>query len=285
MIVFLNGDFVSEDRATVSVFDRSFQYGDGLFETVSILNCAPFQWLAHMKRLTDTAGALRLHLPTPPGDLRSALDRLIDLNRLPDGVLRIAVSRGVGHRGYSPRGATHPLIVMSLHETPALGGDLPTPWRLVTSRHAVPREDRVSGWKTASRIAHVLARMEADDAGVEDALLLNSEGHVCETTCANVFWFESGRILTPPASEGLLPGITRSVVMELAPGCGLTPAVKPATLERLLNADGVMVTLSSLGVVPVESIDGRAISRVQHVRDVQLAYESALQRECPGPGG
>ena len=118
MTVFLNGEFVPEERATVSVFDRSFLYGDGLFETMRIVNGRPFRWEQHLKRISSGAGFLKIRLPKCFASLRASADQLIAANQMPESLLRLTLSRGVGLRGYSPKGADEPSLVMSLHPAP-----------------------------------------------------------------------------------------------------------------------------------------------------------------------
>src|SRR2546421_6588682 len=120
MIVFLNGQFVPESQAVVSVFDRSFLYGDGLFETMRIRNGKPFRWAQHLDRLGQGAEFLKIKLPFAGAELQEFVAGLVRRNEMPEALLRLTLSRGVGVRGYSPKGAEQPLIAMSLHPIPAI---------------------------------------------------------------------------------------------------------------------------------------------------------------------
>src|ERR1043166_3508915 len=130
MLVFLNGQFVPEERALVSVFDRGFLYGDGLFETIRVSGGHLFCWAQHLERLRRGTEFLKLQLPFGPKLLQEFAKRLIEANQLPEALLRICLSRGVGPRGYSPKGANRPSIVMSLHPAPKMDGRNPARWRL-----------------------------------------------------------------------------------------------------------------------------------------------------------
>src|SRR5438874_2265770 len=133
MRVFVNGQFVPEEEAVVSVLDRGFLYGDGLFEAVRIFNGQPFRWFQHLERLQRGAEFLGIKLPFSPDALRGFAEELILQNEMPDSLLRLTLSRGIGPRGYSPKGAEQPTIVMSLHPVPALHQEKAPRWRLVTS--------------------------------------------------------------------------------------------------------------------------------------------------------
>src|SRR5438034_4703745 len=130
MLVFLNGQFVPEEKAVVSVFDRSFLYGDGLFETLRVYGGKPFCWPQHLDRLQRGAEFLNLRLPLAPEALRGFAAQLIEENHLPESLLRITLSRGVGPRGYSPKGADQPVLIMSLHPAPVVDMMNPPQWRL-----------------------------------------------------------------------------------------------------------------------------------------------------------
>src|SRR5438067_2243995 len=138
MTVFLNGEFVPEQRAVISVFDRSFLYGDGLFETMRVFNGRPFRWNQHLERLRSGADFLKIVLPFSSEALRDFAEHLIATNKMPDSLLRLTLSRGIGQRGYSPKGAERPSLVMSLHPAPSVDVQNPPRWRLVTSSLRLP---------------------------------------------------------------------------------------------------------------------------------------------------
>lgn len=279
MIVLLNGEFVPESEAMVSVFDRGFLYGDGLFETLLIRHGIPFRWHQHMERFQGGLELLKLRCPFDHATLRRFAESLVEKNNHQDAILRIHLSRGVGLRGYSPKGADIPTFVMSLHALQAGAGTEMQQWKIITSKMRQLAEDPLSTAKTSDKLRQVLARMEADEQGADDALLLNSAGDVSETTCANVFWIEGGRLHTPPARVGILPGVTREVVMRLAPACGLTVLESQAGTDRLLAADAVLLTLSSLGIVEVKGLDGRPVRQSTMVRRIFEAYWANAARE------
>ncbi len=273
MTVFLNGRFVPEEQALVSIHDRGFLYGDGIFETLRVMNGVPLRWDAHWRRFA--MGMLRLDLAVPwlPEYLRANAADLCRHNRLPDALLRLTLSRGVGPRGYSPRGADSPAFVMSLHPAPVLEAAAPR-WKLHTASHRVPAGDWLSACKTAGKLLHVLARAEAEAAGADEALLLNPSGELAEAASANLFWIEGDTLHTPPLSSGALPGVTRADVLAWCQSQGIIAHETVANLARLTAAEGVFLTLSSQGIVEVVALDGGRIpvSPITHrVRSALLA--------------
>jgi len=278
MIVFLNGRFVDERDATISVFDRSFQYGDGLFETVRVCNGRPFRWDQHVQRFSRGAAGLGIRLPLDSRQLSEAATELVRLNRAREAMLRMALSRGVGQRGYSPRGAEQPVLVISCHPNPALSHS-PSQWKLVTSSFRLEAGHPLGAWKTANKLVQVLARAEAERHGGDEALLLNHRGDVCETASGNVFWIQEDQLFTPAAGAGLLPGITREVIFELADTLGVTVAERSAPLDTLRRSEGAFVTMSSLGMVEVVAVDDCPLPQHPHTARLYQRYLKLLAEE------
>jgi branched-chain amino acid aminotransferase len=279
MIVFLNGQFVPEEQAMVSVFDRSFLYGDGLFETMRVANGKPFRWWQHMERLRKGGDFLGIKIPFACKSLEKFAIELIAQNQQPDALLRLTVSRGVGLRGYSPKGADQPFVVMTLH--PFLGAPSPASasWKLVTASFRLPAGEKLAHFKTANKLAQVLARAEADAAGADEALLCNTEGFVVEGASSNLFWIEGDTICTPPLASGILAGVTRAVTLELCQQLGLPFAERQITPEALRGAAGVFLTLSSLGVVAAKVLDGVRLSQSPLVEKLHRAYGELMAKE------
>jgi len=274
MIVFLNGEFVPEERATVSVFDRGFLYGDGLFETMRVFNGKPFRWRQHWERLERGAAFLKIGLPFAAEELRDAADQLFTRNQMPNSLLRVALSRGVGARGYSPKSKDQrPTLVMSLHPAPAVNPGHPPRWKLVTSSIRLPANDPLAAFKTANKLPQIRARSEADAAGADEALLLNTDGVVVEGTSCNLFWLDRDTLSTPPATSGILPGVTRAAVLEIAGLLRLKTKETALRPEELRQATGIFLSLSSLGLIEAQSLDGREVkpsAMLKELRDVYL---------------
>lgn len=280
MIVFFNGQFVPEEQATVSVFDRSFLYGDGLFETMRVANGKPFRWWDHMERLRKGGDFLGIKIPFGCKTLEKFAADLIAQNKISEALLRITVSRGVGLRGYSPKGADKPILVMALHPAPGAPASGPARWKLVTTSFRLPAGEKLAHFKTANKLAQVLARAEADVAGADEALLCNTDGFVVEGASSNLFWVEGDAVCTPPLASGILAGVTRAVTLELCQKLGFANAERQITPDGLRGAAGVFLTLSSLGVMAAGSLDGATLSQSPLVAQLSRAYDERLAREC-----
>lgn len=282
MMVFLNGEFVPEAEAKVSVFDRSFLYGDALFETMRVHNGKVFRWKQHWQRLAQGADALGISIPFSSRELLARAEELIRRNEMPEGVLRLHLSRGVGTRGYSPKGADNPVLVLTTHRAASVDLLQPPRWTLATATLRLPTGNALSQPKHANRLLHVLAKQEAQSKGAADALLLNTEGEVVEAASANLFYIQQEVICTPPLASGALAGVTRGLVFELCKKLGFECQEKAITPEKLLKAKGVFLTLSTLGIVEVTRIDGTLLGNSPLVTDLQADYWEALQTETVG---
>lgn len=278
----MNGEFVPAASASVSIFDRSFLYGDGLFDGTRCHGGHLFEWTLHLERMRRSAAFLGIRIPFEDASLEAVARELVARESLSDAFVRIQLSRGVGRRGYSPRGAESPLVVMTAHAMPGGGdSDRIVEWRLVTSRLRLPAGDVLGNHKTSSKVVQVLARMEADEAGVEESLLLDTDGHLAEGSCSNLFWIVDRELHTPVLGTGALAGVTRHWVMREAPAFGLRPVEVRAGPQALWDSDGVFVTLSSLGVVPVVSLDGRLLQRSEAVLGLHRALDRAMRGVAP----
>ena len=288
MVVCLNGEFLPEEQARVSVLDRGFLYGDGLFETLRVSRAVPFRWLDHVERLRQGAALLAIRLPWVNDELRALATKLIDVNQAHESVLRISISRGIGPRGYSPNGADSPTLAMTVHPAPALDPMRPIQWRLHTARFRVLADDPLARAKSANKLVQVLARAEADAHRADEALLLNTRGEITEGTASNVFWIESGRTCTIPLSCGALPGVTRKVVLEECEARRWSVAEKVISVETLARAEGVFLTTTTLGVVEAIALDGRELNRCSQVTELHCIYQrlvaSSLQDQPSHPG-
>jgi branched-chain amino acid aminotransferase len=278
MQVALNGNIVAEEQGLISVFDRGFLYGDGLFETMRIADGKPFRWKEHWQRLEQGAQLLKILLPLSQWQTRKLADELIDRNQMPEALLRLTFSRGVGLRGYSPKGAEHPTSVMMMHPAPGIDPDRPPQWRLSMASPRLPAKELLAQYKTCNKLAQVLARAEADAAGADEALLLNTDGFVVEGASSNLFWIDGERVCTPPLLSGILAGITRSVVRELCPGLGLEFCEREIQPSELARQDGVFLSLSSVGIAEALAVDGQSTNRSPHTVRLSRAYWELVRR-------
>ena len=274
MLVFLNGRFVPEEKAVVSVFDRGFLYGDGLFETMRIWNGKPFRWEQHMERLQLGSKFLKIRLPFAPSQLLAFAETLIKKNKMPDSLLRLTLSRGAGAPGYSPKNATQPTLVMALRPAPKVGRL--HQWKLIASSFRLPSNEPLACFKTCNKLPQVLARSQADAAGADEALLLNTDGFVVEGASSNLFWIRRGVICTSPLASGILQGVTRAVVFEIGSQLKIPVREQNIRPKELARADGVFLSLSSFGIVEAKSLDGKVVKKSQVTAQIARFYTDML---------
>lgn len=261
MFTWLNGDFIDETIARVPVNDRGFLYGDGLFETIRAYQGHLFRFDSHWNRLQAGADYLKIALPE---DAKTALrhaSELLHKNGLADAVVRLQITRGAGHRGYLPQGIDHPTWLMTCHPLPDLGESVDSGWKLVVSHQRLASFDSSRRFKTCNRIPQILARLEADKEGANEAILLNEKEDVVECAGANIFWLDQGVLYTPPMESGLLPGVTRAVVMELSDRLEIECVEKTSTIPDLVASEAVFLTQSVMEIIPVTAIGPSTIPR------------------------
>jgi aminodeoxychorismate lyase len=277
MIVFLNGKFVPENRAVVSVFDRGFLYGDALFESLLVTRGRPFCWDMHMARLQSGVSFLELAIPYSWDQLRQFALQLIARNKMPEGMLRLTISRGITGRTYSPQNAARPAVVMTLHPAPVIHA-LPR-WPVITAPLQLMANDPLSLFKTANKLPQIVARAATDAARAREALFLNTAGRIAEGTTGNVFWIKNNVVCTPALPDSALPGVTRALVLDLCVKMNIKCRQKKARLPELRQSDGAFLTMSSLGIVEIASLDGLNLKRSPLVQKLWVAYRALLQSD------
>lgn len=276
MLAFINGKIIPEEQGTISIFDRSFCLGDGLFETVPVYNGKPFLWAKHFDRLQAGAEFLQIKIPTAPDAIAAFVEQLLRENQMHKGMLRVQLSRGVGTRGYSAKGADSPTLVMTTHAAT----QCPSEVKIVTSSIRIPANDLLSKYKTCSKLSHVIARMESDSKGADEALLLNSDGNVAEATSSNFFWMDNDTVHTTPLESGALPGVTRAFVLELCRELKIATLEQNMSPNRLPKVDAMFLTSSGSGIREVIQLDEQKISRApiaQKLREAYLKYAESSE--------
>lgn len=275
--VFLNGQIVPLADAKISVLDRSFLYGDGIFESIRIERGLPAFWSHHWSRLKQGAAFLKITTPFSESDVESAVWELVRRNELQTGVVRITLSRGIGHRGYSPRGADSPFLVMTSHAMAAVDLARPAQWRLMTSRVRLHSNNPFAEIKSCNKLPQVLARAEADAENADEALLSLDNGEIVEGSSSNLFCIEHGAVWTPPLAGAGLAGITRSTVISLCKNLSIPCAERSCWIDTLYRADGVFLTLSSWGVVEAIELNGRTLHTSPITEKLHRGYQALVQ--------
>lgn len=251
MIVFLDGRLLPQDQATLSTSDRGFTLGDGLFETIKVSHGQPLRLDAHLRRLRDGAAILRLPLPAADAWFIDAITAVLHANDLHQAALRLTVSRGPGPRGLLPPEPCTPTVLIT-------AGPLPPsspPARLVVAGNVRRNaHSPLARCKALSYLDNVLARMEAQERGADDALLLNTDGVVAETTIANLFIVDSdGILVTPPLADGALPGVRRAELLRT-----MVALERSLGLTDLWTAREAFLT-NALSIRPLVALEGRVI--------------------------
>jgi aminodeoxychorismate lyase len=270
VLAYVNGQYIPADRPALAVNDRSFMYGDGLFETIRITNGHPFLWREHLERLQRGAEFLKIPLPLSFEEIQDATRHLLAQNDTPEGMVRMHLSRGAAERGYGLPSTPKPMFVITTHKSlhpPA------QPLRIITSTARVLADDPLTQHKTANRLPNILARVQADAAGADEALLLNNHDQIAEATAANVFVLRGRELITPPLSSGALAGTTRAHLLKIAPQFDFSPAEAPLRVADLATADGVFLTSAHWLITPVVSVDGATLK-------TSLTSVQALRNEC-----
>ncbi|MEM1584614.1 MAG: branched-chain-amino-acid transaminase [Nitrososphaerota archaeon] len=262
MLVYIDGEFVPRSQAKVSVFDHGLLYGDGVFEGIRSYNGVVFRLIEHIDRLYDSAKTIMLDIPITKQEMVNVVLETLRKNKLKDAYIRLVVTRGVGDLGLDPRKCSKPsIIVIAQPMEPLLGKEVKEKGvRLVISS---VRRDRVDATthqaKTLNYLNSILAKVDAINAGVDDAILLDERGFVSEASAANLFIVKSDVIATPPQTAGILPGITRATVIELAKKIGYSVEERDITPHELLTADEVFLTGTAAEIVPVVEVNRRKI--------------------------
>jgi len=261
-VCWLNGRIVPLRDARVSVFDHGLLYGDGVFEGIRFYRRQPFRLEAHLDRLFDSARAIALALPYTRDELGTAIAATVAAFPGEDGYLRVVATRGVGPLGIDPKPCTQPglfiiadQLSMVSRETRERGARL-----IIAATRRLPPDGLDPRIKSLNYLNHILARIEANHAGADEAILLNAAGRVTEGTADNLFVVRRGRLLTPPPVEGALQGITREVVLELAREAGIDAAEAPLAPYDLYTADECFLTGTGAELIPVAQVDGRPMA-------------------------
>lgn len=279
-----NGKMITPEQSVVSIYDHGFLYGDGCFEGLRFYNRNPFRLDRHLKRLRRSLKALDIKIQYSDDDIRKAISECIANSALNDGYLRILVTRGEGDMGLNPQNCRAPNVfiipaLLSLVNDNARREGV----RLITSsiRRAVGTglDPRV---KSLNYLHSILARAEANAAGVEEAILLNQFGTVAECSAENIFIVKDGVLVTPPVNDGALEGITREAIIEISHSIGIQISEMSLAQYDLYNADECFICGSGARLIPVKSIDGRPIATCHGnvFNIISIHFQSLIDEEC-----
>ncbi|KXS50501.1 branched-chain-amino-acid transaminase [Halanaerobium congolense] len=260
--IYLNGEIVPEAQAKISVFDHGFLYGDGIFEGIRAYNGRVFMLDQHIKRLYQSAKTIMLDIPLTKKEMEAAILKTIRANELSDAYIRVVVSRGEGDLGLDPRKCSEPTVVIIASAIQLYPEELyKTGLKLVTvpTRRNGPEmvNPRI---KSLNYLNNIMARIEANQQGAPEAIILNTDGYVAECTGDNIFIIEEDTITTPPRYAGILKGTKREIVLAAAAEMGLEVKEELFTRHDLFNADECFLSGTAAEAIPVVEVDGRVIA-------------------------
>jgi branched-chain amino acid aminotransferase len=259
--VYLNGRIYPKEEAVISVLDHGLLYGDGVFEGIRAYGGRPFRLHAHLQRLYESARAIALDVPLGREEMERAVRQTMDATGGQATYLRLIVTRGIGDLGLDPYKCKQPQVIIiadriELYPPELYERGLQTVTVPTVRTPAAALSPRI---KSLNYLNNILAKIEALRAGCTEAVMLNQQGFVAECTGDNIFVLKGRELLTPPEHAGILSGVTRQVVFELAPQAGLTAAERDLTRFDLYVADECFLTGTAAEIVPVVGIDGRTI--------------------------
>jgi len=259
--IYINGKLFDKADAKISVYDHGFLYGDGVFEGIRVYEGKVFRLREHVDRLYESARHIKLEIPMSREQMMEAVNSTVQANAKRNGYIRLVVTRGAGYLGLDPRKTTDPQVIIIVDDIslypPELyenGMDIVTVATIRNHPNAV--NPRI---KSLNYLNNILAKIEAIQAGCMEALMLNHKGEVAECTGDNIFLVKRGELRTPPVDAGILEGVTRNAVMELARAAGIPVKEMPLTRHDVYAADECFLTGTAAEVIPVVKCDARPI--------------------------
>lgn len=259
--IYLNGEYVPQEAAKISVFDHGFLYGDGVFEGIRAYKGKVFKLGEHIQRLFNSARAISLKIPLSPEQLREKIVEVLRKNRLQDAYIRVVISRGEGDLGLDPKKCPYSQLIIiadkiSIYPEKLYEEGLEVITSSVRRNNPGALDPRI---KSLNYLNNILAKLEATAKGVPEAIMLNKDGYVAECTGDNLFIVERGVLITPPIWAGILRGITRDVVIDLAGKEGISFEEKVFTPFSVYTSEECFLTGTAAEIIPVTKVDGRVI--------------------------
>jgi branched-chain amino acid aminotransferase len=259
--IWVDGKFFDKDDAKISVYDHGLLYGDGVFEGIRVYRGKIFECDAHLRRLFDSARGIRLTPPRTPQQFKAAMEETVKINNFSDCYIRLVITRGVGYLGLNPNKCPNPSVIIiadtiELYPPEMYEKGMFIITSSVLRTHPNSLSPRI---KSLNYLNNILAKIEAVDAGVPEAVMLNQDGNVAECTGDNIFIVRNGQIQTPTTADGILEGVTRQVMIDLCKKLSIPCVEKTLQRHDLYVAEECFLTGTAAEVVPVTQIDGRPI--------------------------
>ncbi|HIE13880.1 TPA: branched-chain-amino-acid transaminase [Candidatus Bathyarchaeota archaeon] len=262
LLVYIDGEYYPKSEAKISVYDHGFLYGDGVFEGIRSYGGVVFKLKEHIDRLYASARAIMLNIPLSKKEMINAILNTLRKNDLHDAYIRVVVTRGIGDLGLDPRKCpkpsviiiTEPLLQLYDEERRERGMSMIISWVRRDPVDATTHEI-----KSLNYLNSILSKIEANNAGADEAIILDHRGFICEATGENIFIVKNNILITPPSSSGALPGITANVVKRLAGEMGIKVIEREITPSELYNADEAFLTGTAAEIMPIREVNKRII--------------------------
>ncbi len=260
--IFIGGEFVKKEEAVISVFDHGFLYGDGVFEGIRVYSGNIFRLDAHLKRLFESAQSIMLRIPYTKEEMTQLIIDTVRKNDLQSAYIRVVVSRGKGNLGLDPSSCSHPNVIIIAEELTMFPKEYyENGIKIASVATRRNRPDVLSPQiKSLNYLNNILVKLEANQAGVQEALMMNDEGYVTEGSADNIFIVKNNVIYTPPVYLGALEGITRNAILDVAKASGYEVKETPFGRHDVYVADEVFLTGTAVEVIAVITVDGRTIN-------------------------
>ena len=284
--VWLDGEWLERDSAAVSVFDHGLLYGDGVFEGIRVYGGVAFRLQEHLERLYDSAQAIWLTIPMPIEEMTALTEEAVRRSGLDDAYIRHIITRGVGDLGLDPRKCPAPTVIIIVDGIRLWPAEVyERGLRVVTAGTPIPHRESLSPRvKSLNYLPHILAKIEGIHAGADEVLMLDSSGSVAEGSGQNLFVVKKGILRTPPASAGILKGVTRDVVLELAREAGLPAEEVPLNRYDVYTADEAFFSGTAAEIVYIREVDGRVIGAGNAgavTRDLARRFQELVRPAAP----
>jgi branched-chain amino acid aminotransferase len=259
--IYINGKLYDKADARISVYDHGLLYGDGVFEGIRVYAGVVFRLREHIDRLYDSARSIYLEIPLTRPQMIEAVESTVKANAKQEGYIRLVVTRGAGSLGLDPRKTSDPQVIIIVDDIVMYPQELyDNGMEIVTAATIRSHPNAVNPRiKSLNYLNNIMAKVEGIRAGCHEALMLNDQGEVAECTGDNIFLVKHGLLKTPPPDAGILEGVTRNAVMELARAAGIPVQEPPLTRHDVYTADECFLTGTAAEVIPIVKVDGRAI--------------------------
>ena len=284
--IWLDGQWLDRESAAVSVFDHGLLYGDGVFEGIRVYGGVAFRLQEHLERLYDSAQAIWLTIPMPIEEMTALTEEAVRRSGLDDAYTRHIITRGVGDLGLDPRKCPAPTVIIIVDGIRLWPAEVyERGLRVVTAGTPIPQRESLSPRvKSLNYLPHILAKIEGIHAGADEVLMLDSSGSVAEGSGQNLFVVKKGKLRTPPASAGILKGVTRDVVLELAGEAGLPAEEVQLNRYDVYTADEAFFSGTAAEIVYIREVDGRVIGAGNAgavTRDLARRFQELVRPAAP----